>query len=349
VGAGGGNVVGSGHVLPPALDRHAAPSIHSSLPGTRIVLILGKETSMSFRIARAALVVSAVMTTAVACNSTEAPETEELTVVASFYPLAEAAEIVGGDAVAVQNLTPPGVEPHDLELAPDDLEALVTADVVLYLGGGFQPAVEEGVEQAEGSAVDVLEVVGTLLPPTEGEEGEDLAADPHVWLDPRRYSAIVGAIEQALADAAPAAAPRIRSNAEGYRSELAILDGEFSEGLADCERRTIVTNHAAFGYLAEAYDLDQVAISGLEPDAETDPARLAELRALVVQQGITTIFTEELVSPEVAETLAEEAGVGTAVLNTLEGLTQEQLEANEDYGSVMRDNLDTLRNALSCT
>jgi zinc transport system substrate-binding protein len=300
------------------------------------------------RIVRVVLVVSALSTGAVACGSSESPEDGRLQVVASFYPLAEAAQVVGGDAVAVENLTPPGVEPHDLELAPDDLEALVTADVVLYIGGGFQPAVEEGVDQAEGAAIDVLGAAGTLLSPPEGEE-EELAADPHVWLDPDRFSGIVDAIERALADAAPGDAAGFRFGAESYRSELASLDRELSDGLAECERRTIVVNHAAFGYLAAAYDLEQVAISGLAPDAEPDPARLAELRAFVLQQGVTTIFTEELVSPEVAQTLADEAGVRTSVLNTLEGLTREELDGGEDYGSVMRDNLETLRNALGCS
>jgi zinc transport system substrate-binding protein len=284
------------------------------------------------RIVRVVLVVSALSAGAAAC----------------VYPLAEAAQVVGGDAVAVENLTPPGVEPHDLELAPDDLEALVTADVVLYIGGGFQPAVEDGVDQAEGAAIDVLGAAGTLLPPSEGEEEQELAADPHVWLDPERFSGIVDAIEQALADVAPEDAAAFRSRAGSYRSELASLDRELSDGLAECERRTIVVNHAAFGYLTEAYDLEQVAISGLAPDAEPDPARLDDLRAFVEQEGITTIFTEELVSPEVAQTLADEAGVRTAVLNTLEGLTREELDAGEDYGSVMRRNLETLRDALGC-
>jgi zinc transport system substrate-binding protein len=300
------------------------------------------------RIVRVVLVVSTLSTGTIACDASKSPEDGRLQVVASFYPLAEAAQRVGGDAVAVENLTPPGVEPHDLELAPDDLEALVTADVVLFIGGGFQPAVEEGVDQAEGAAIDVLEAAGTLLPPPEGEAEEELAADPHVWLDPERLAGIVGAIEQALADAAPEDAAGFRSGAESYRSELASLDRELSDGLAECERRTIVVNHAAFGYLAAAYDLEQVAISGLAPDAEPDPARLAELREFVLQQGVTTIFTEELVSPEVAQTLADEAGVRTAVLNTLEGLTREELDAGEDYGSAMRGNLETLRDALGC-
>ena len=303
------------------------------------------------RVAGAALVLVLVLASGLAaCGASDGSSggaDAELRVVASFYPLAEAAEVVGGELVTVDNLTPAGVEPHDLELAPDDLEALVTADVVVYIGGGFQPAVGDGVDQAEGVVVDVLGSMGSLRPPAEGE-GEELAADPHVWLDPKRYSKIVGAIAESLARAEPSSAESFRSNAEAFRSELDTLSHEFATGLATCESRTIVTNHAAFGYLADAYGLEQIAISGLSPDAEVDPARLAELRTLVQERGITTIFTEELVPPEVAETLADEAGVSTAVLSPLEGLTREEIDGGDDYVSVMRDNLETLRTALGC-
>jgi zinc transport system substrate-binding protein len=287
-----------------------------------------------------------------ACGSSgDVRDGDDLVVVASFYPLAEAAQRVGGDLVTVQNLTPPGVEPHDLELAPDDLEAIVTADVVLYIGGGFQPAIQEGVADAEGIVLDVLDAAGSLRPPPPGEveDGEALPADPHVWLDPTRYGRIVEAVAVTLAQAQPSQAATFRSGAEAFGSELSALDREFAEGLATCRSRTIVVNHAAFGYLAEAYDLEQISISGISPEAEVDPARLAELKSLVEREGVTTIFTEELASPEVAETLAQEAGVETAVLNPLEGLTPEQLDAGEDYVSVMRENLDALRSGLGCS
>ncbi|MGZ5353973.1 MAG: metal ABC transporter substrate-binding protein [Actinomycetota bacterium] len=291
--------------------------------------------------------VAMVWVALVANGCTSEPVSDQgLTVVASFYPLAEAAERVTGDLGTVLNLTPSGVEPHDLELAPDDVEALVTADVVVYLGGGFQPAVEDAVGQAEGTVVDVLASSGELLPPADGDE--ELAGDPHVWLDPERFAAIVDAVADALAGVDPGSADPLRERAASFRGELEALDDELAEGLASCERRLLVVNHAAFGYLADAYDLEQVAISGLAPEAEPDPARLAELRTLVQDEGVTTIFTEELASPEVAEALADDVGVTTAVLNPLEGLTDDEFAAGEDYGSVMRENLSTLRGALGC-
>lgn len=279
-----------------------------------------------------------------------------LSVVASFYPLAYAADRVGGEAVTVMNLTPAGVEPHDLELAPDDLEAIAQADVVVYLGGGFQPAVEEAVEaEANGVTVDALDGL-ELLPPTpeddpnHSDHGDDEPiGDPHVWLDPARYAAVVDRVADAFVGARPADAETLLANADAFRDELTALDGGFRRGLAECATRLMITNHAAFGYLAAAYDLDQRAISGLSPGSEPDPARLAELAEQAQTEGVTTVFTEDLLPPEVAETLAAEAGLETAVLSPLEGLTEPQMAAGDDYVSVMRRNLEALRDGLDCT
>ena len=301
------------------------------------------------RFGRAALVGASLASLLSGCSrSGSAAEVDRVSVVASFYPLAEAASRVGGDLVSVENLTPPGVEPHDLELAPDDIEAIATADVIVYLGGGFQPAAEDALAEAEHAVtVDALNAVATnAAPASEAEEG--LTVDPHVWLDPARYEEIVRAVADALAKADPANEATYAANAQAYVAQIAALDEEFRTGLSDCERTTIVTSHEAFGYLADAYGLTQVGILGLSPEAEPDPRRLAELRDLVEREGVTTIFAEELVSPKVAETLASEAGVQVAVLNPIESLTDAQEKAGEDYLSLMRENLDTLRKALDC-
>jgi zinc transport system substrate-binding protein len=270
-----------------------------------------------------------------------------LSVVASFYPLFEAAERVGGDLVDVTNLTAPGVEPHDLELAPDQAEAIATSDVVLYLGEGFQPAVQDAIGDAEGSAVDLLAGLPTLEPP--GGSEETLTVDPHVWLDPMLYARMLDEVRAAFAGIAPEHASTFASNADAFTKEIDSLADEYAAGLAHCDRTLLVTSHAAFGYLAAAYGLTQESISGIAPDAEPSAQRLAELKTLVEEQGVTTVFTEDLVSPKVAQTLADEAGVGTAVLHTLEGLSDDEVAAGADYGSQMRENLATLRTALGCS
>lgn len=300
------------------------------------------RTILIYMFAACALVLSA-------CSSGSAAEDGPTSVVASFYPLAEAAQRVGGDRASVENLTPPGVEPHDLELAPDDIEAIATADVIVYLGGGFQPAVEDALPEAEHAVtVDALNAVATnAAPASEAEQG--LTVDPHVWLDPARFEEIVRSVAAALSEADPANEATFDANADAYVAEIAALDEDFHTGLSDCERTTIVTSHEAFGYLAESYGLIEVGIAGLSPEAEPSAQRLAELKDLVEREGITTIFAEELVSPKVAETLANEAGVTVEVLDPLESLTDDQVAAGEDYVSVMRKNLDILRGALGCS
>jgi zinc transport system substrate-binding protein len=278
---------------------------------------------------------------AAACAPSAGSESGRTTVVAALYPLAEVARRVGGAAVEVTDITPPGAEPHDLELTAEQVAEIQTADVVLYLGGGFQPAVEAAVTEAQGRVVDLLKSL-----PAVGEGSG--VVDEHVWLDPVLIRDMTDRVARALSRADPTNRPMVRASADAFRADLAALDEAYREGLADCDRRTIVVSHAAFHYLAERYGLRQEAISGLSPEAEPDPARLAALADLVRTEGVTVVFTEELVSPEVAETLARETGVRTEVLSPLEGLTEEQIAAGADYLSVMEENLAKLRAALGC-
>jgi zinc transport system substrate-binding protein len=260
----------------------------------------------------------------------------QTTVDAAFYPLAWAAERVGDGAVEVHNLTRPGTEPHDVELTPKDVADIRSADVVLYLGSGFQPAVEQAVDGADGKTVDLLRG-GPLLRPAEAEGA--LTADPHIWLDPIRYSRIVRTIARTLG----------RPHADvALVAKLRALDFAFRTGLAHCNRRDIVTTHAAFGYLARRYGLKQIPLSGLSPEAEPAPKDLQRIVSQVRNSGATTIFFETLVSPRLAQTVARETGTKTAVLNPIEGLTEDEVRQGEDYFSVMRENLASLRGALGC-
>jgi zinc transport system substrate-binding protein len=267
-----------------------------------------------------------------------ATRSSDKTVVAAFYPVAWAAQSIGGTRVHVVNLTPPGAEPHDIELTPRDVEQIDDAGLVLYLGSGFQPAVEKAVESRSGSSIDLL--AGQKL--FAGAEGAGAGAeklDPHVWLDPVRFAAMVRAIgrEFGREQAAAKLATRLRA-----------LDREIAHGLSSCSRRDIVTSHAAFGYLARRYGLEQIALTGLSPETEPSPKALESLVQEVERSRATTVFFETLVSPRLAETVAREAGVKTAVLDPLEGLTPDEAEAGDDYFSIMRANLHTLQKALGC-
>jgi len=281
-----------------------------------------------------------------ACGQGVTEDPEGLRVAAGFFPIAEAAEIVGGDRVHVENLTPAGSDPHDVELTPDEVDLILDADLLLYLGGGFQPGVEELAERRDGTSLDLLEGVETIEGADEGHEGEEV--DPHIWLDPLRYAGLVERVGEALAEVDPEGAEAYRDRAGTHTEEIRALDERFAGRLAACERDLLVVSHAAFGYLADRYGLRQEAITGISPESEPDPQRLADLTDLVRSEGVTTVFTETLVSPDVAETLAREAGVETAVLNPLEGLTEEEDAGGETFLSVMESNLETIAEALGC-
>jgi zinc transport system substrate-binding protein len=243
-------------------------------------------------------------------------------VVAAFYPLDFAAEQIAGSDATVTNLTPPGVEPHEYELSVDDVKKVQQADVVLYLGGGFQPSLEAALDGAQGTKVDLLETLGV-------DE-----SDPHVWLDPKLYVKVVTEIGAALGEEAQAAelARRVED-----------LAAEYHDGLADCERQDIVTSHAAFGHLARAYDLNQVPIAGNAPEAEASPQDLQRIADFVQESGATTVFVEPLISPKESETIARETGAEIATLDPIESAAD-----GEDYFSLMRANLEALRKALGC-
>jgi zinc transport system substrate-binding protein len=266
---------------------------------------------------------------ATACGGSNNPTGNRETVVASFYPLAFAAQQVGGENVVVENLTPPGAEPHDLEVSPSDVSKIKSADLVLLLGHGFQPQLED----AAGSGPNVVALLDTPSLDVHRD------GDPHVWLDPIRYTKIVERVGAVLRR--PAAATRLVGR-------LRELDKEYRRGLADCARREIVTSHEAFAYLAERYGLRQIAITGLNPESEATPQALQETVDAVRASQATTVYFERLVSPRLAETVARETGTKTAVLDPIEGLADTEKKEGADYFTLMRTNLHSLRTGLGC-
>jgi zinc transport system substrate-binding protein len=289
-----------------------------------------------------------------------APDNTTVTAaIAAFYPLWEATSGVGGDLVTVTDLTPPGQGPHDLELQPAQMGSFESSDLAVFLGRGFQPQVEAAIAQAPESltALDLLDTVDLLsvdpqLDGTQGEvDGEVLEGDvdPHVWLDPSRMITMVEAITNTFAELDPDNEDQYRANADEYLTDIRGLDGEYRTALAECRSRVIVTSHRAFGYLADTYDLRQIPIAGISPDVEPDPRTLEAIAAEAEAEGVTTIFLESIAPPDLAETVANEIGAELDLLDPIEGLTQEQLDAGETYASIMRDNLQRLVAGLDCT
>jgi zinc transport system substrate-binding protein len=299
-----------------------------AVPGEEFLRRRGHTRRVQQMRMKTIIVLLALLLGATACG-TKASSTGRKRVVAAFYPLAYAAEQLGGPTVEVANLTPPGVEPHDLEATPGDVQAIHSADVVLLLGHGFQPQLED----AAGRGKKVV-----WLLDTPGLRRFD-NGDPHVWLDPARYALLVRRIGRAL-DRPQAAAQ--------LEARLHALDREYRRGLAHCARHEIVTSHEAFAYLGQHYGLRQVAITGLTPEAEPAPKDLQRVVELVRRTHATTIFFETLVSPRIAETVARETHAKTAVLDPIEGITAAEANQGANYFTVMRANLRALRGALGC-
>lgn len=306
--------------------------------------------------------ITALALTATACGSAVPDGTDEagtVQVLASFYPLQYVVERVGGEHVTVDNLTPPSAEPHDLELSPAQVRAIGDAGLVVYLSG-FQPAVDDGVEQrqpehvvdASGAAELEEDPAGGHEGETaeehadeEGAEDEHAGTDPHFWLDPVRLAAVAQQVADELAAVDPDNADAYAEGAAALDADLVALDEQYTERLAPCADATLVTSHEAFGYLAGRYDLSLVGIAGIDPESEVAPARIREIREIVRANDVSTIYVETIADPQAAEALASDLGVDTATLDPVEG----QTAADADYLDVMEANLDALADGLACS
>lgn len=285
-----------------------------------------------------------VLSTTAACS----PDAQEDTVdvLTSFYPLQYVAEQVGGEHVNVTNLTPAAADPHSIELSPARVREMGQADLVVYLSG-MQPATDEAIEASPPDRLlDTAEAAGLEAGPngTAAAPSGSTALDPHFWQDPTRLADVAQGIATNFADADPAHAADYAANADALVAELDALDQDYRDGLAQCAGATLVVSHEAFGYLAERYDLVQVGISGIDPEAEPSPARLRAVRSVVQDDDVQTVFFEVITSPKVARALAEDLGIDSAKLDPIEG----QADPDADYMDMMRENLAALEDGLVC-
>lgn len=335
------------------------------------------------KVCRALTLVTAASVALAGCGGAasangSASDSDQLSVVASFYPLTFAVEQIGGDRVRVTSMTKPGAEPHDLELLPRQVLDLQRADLVVYLPD-FQPAVDAAVaDHARDHAFDVSPAADLLelsdehdhdhsddehadddhtADHDEAEDHDDHASshdghdhgafDPHFWLDPTRYADVARAIADELGAKDPAGAAAYQANAASLVAKLTTLDEEFRTGLATCAHREIITGHRAFGYLAHRYDLHEESVSGLTPDTEPTARSMAHVVDFVRTNNVGTVYAEALTSPALTETLARETGARIAVLDPIEGITDQS--AGNDYFEVMRSNLQALRTGQDCS
>lgn len=310
---------------------------------------------------RLALLMAALIIVA-GCNKGDgknnaSSEEGKVNVVTTFYPLYYLAAGIGGEDANVANLIPAGVEPHDWTPKSRDLQTASHAQLFIYNGAGLEGWVDDFLHGAgSGGSLRTLEASqGIELIHGNPEEADahedhghegDLDVDPHTWVSPKSMLKMASNILEAYVAADPAHKDAYESRYNELKAKLEQLDRKMTEGLADVSKRDIVVSHQAFGYLCRDYGLKQVAIMGLSPDAEPRAQDLLEVAKFVKENGVKTIFFEELVSDQLAKTLAAEANVGTDVLNPLEGLTPEQEKSGDDYVTIMERNLQNLRKAL---
>lgn len=292
------------------------------------------------------LIVVLILTVALLSNVRDRTTSQKLNIVVTFYPLAEFAKQVGGDKVEVINITSGGVEPHDYEPSSQDIIKIQKSDLFLINGNGLDTWALDLITDSKTRAVvmseEVLAVDPSIL------EDPTLTNDPHFWLDPIIAQEIVDIIGDELSAVDPANEELYQSNASNYRSSLDALDTNYTNGLRNCEKNKIVVSHKAFNYIGRRYNIEINNISGISPEEEPSAKQLAEISELVKTEGIEFVFSESLGSPELAQTVATEVGVQMLELNPIEGLTKEQEENNEDYVSIMRQNLINLRTAMKC-
>ncbi|MDR7484603.1 MAG: zinc ABC transporter substrate-binding protein [Armatimonadota bacterium] len=270
--------------------------------------------------------------------SGRAQAADPVTVAASFYPLYEFASAVGGRRARVRNLVPPGVEPHAYEPGARDVAVLSKTRLLVYNGAGFEGWVQRLLPSLPEHVIRVNATAGLPL----------VGSDPHVWLDPVLAQQQVDNILAGFVRADPAHQSDYAAGAARLKADLQALHRRYAQTLQRCERRTFVTAHAAFGYLARRYGLTMLSIAGLSPEVEPSPARLREIVRVVRRHGVRVIYFETLVSPKVAQTIAREVGAATGVLNPVEGLTPDQQRRGETYVTVMHENLRQLAEGLGC-
>lgn len=270
-------------------------------------------------------------------------KSDKINIVTTFYPLAYLSEQIGGERVHVINLIGTGVEPHDWTPKASDLRVSEQAQLFLYNGLGFEGWVEDFLEGLSSDR--------TVLPVAISEQHVQVleqhgVVDPHSWVSPKSLLKMAQAVYEAIVRVDAAHQAAYKGNYESLLATIEAMDVTYTSKLNEVSNKNLVVSHDAFSYLARDYGLVIKPIMGLSPDAEPKAQDLAEVAAFVRDEAVRTIYFEELVSDELAQTIASETGAQTKVLNPLEGLTHAQATAGDDLMTILERNLTNLVEGL---
>lgn len=281
-----------------------------------------------------------------ACGNTPLKRSEKskIKVTVTFNAMKEFAEAVGKDMVEISTIIPDGTEPHDFEPKAQDLVGLHTAQVFVYNGLGMEMWVEKAIMAADNSSLVTVEASkgATVIVNTDDEEIKEHGQyDPHLWLSLKGAETEVNNIKDALIKVDPSSKEYFENNCSDYISRLKKLFNEYNNKISSVEKKSFVTGHAAFAYLCRDFGLSQNSVEDVFAEGEPSAQQLTELVSYCNENKVTTIFAEEMASPDVSETLANEVG---AKVETI--YTTESAEDNKTYLERMGDNLNKIYESL---
>lgn len=256
----------------------------------------------------------------------------------SFYAIYDFTKEIAGDNVDVHNMVPAGTEPHDWEPTVQDMAKLNNADAVFYNGLNMESWIDKVQNSLDASKFVCL---------SDGVNVSDTASDPHIWLNPQNVKIMCEKIYTTLSEIDPDNKATYEENYNNYVAKLDKLDNDFKTTIEPLPNKNIVVSHQAYSYLCNAYGLEQVAIDGISADSEPSPDKMMSLINFVKTNNVKYIFYEELVSQKTAETLSSETGAKLLPLNPFEGLTDDEIANGDNYISVMYENLENIKTALS--
>lgn len=309
-----------------------------------------------------------------ACNAddtksgaNESQQNEDaLSVYTTVYPLQYFTERIGGEFVDVSSIYPAGANEHSFEPTQKDMMALADADLFFYIGLGLEGFVENAQKTL---ANEEVKLVATAANVTEdqlhistghthaehddhddhGHEEEHAHGehDAHVWLSPVISQQLALTIKDELVAALPEYEATFNTNYEQLVTDLATLHSEFEAMASSTTKKTFFVSHAAFGYIAGHYGFNQIPVAGLNSQSEPSQKELTAIVDLAKKEDIQYIFFEQNVSSKLTETIQKEVNAETLTLHNLSVLTKEDIENNEDYFTLMRKNIDVLKQALN--
>lgn len=289
-----------------------------------------------------------------AVNYRRAPQESwgKLTVVTSIFPLYDFAKTIGGDKVEVSLLLPPGVEAHSFEPKPSDIANINTADIFVYAGQFMEPWAADITQGTTNKSLKVVDAsAGIILIPGVFHDADKPAGseDPHIWLDFDNDKQITQTITAAFIAQDPVNAVYYQARVAAYQESLMALDLQYQTALTNCVSREIIYGgHYAFGYLAKRYNLKYSAAQGVSPDSEPTAQDLVNLVGQIKKDNIKYVFYEELTTPKIAETIAQETNTQLLLLNAAHNVSKDDLVTGKTFLQIMEANLKNLKIGLQC-